>query len=32
MDAMDRLLIAFAEQNRMKLQGDYSPCYHLALE
>ncbi|RLW57450.1 MAG: LOG family protein, partial [gamma proteobacterium symbiont of Stewartia floridana] len=31
-DAMDRLLIAFAEQNRMKLQGDYSPCYHLALE
>jgi predicted Rossmann-fold nucleotide-binding protein len=31
MDAMDRLLIAFAEQNRMKLQGDYSPCYHLAL-
>ncbi|MEJ2621884.1 MAG: nucleotide 5'-monophosphate nucleosidase PpnN [Candidatus Thiodiazotropha sp.] len=31
MDAMDRLLIAFAAQNRMKLQGDYSPCYHLAL-
>ncbi|MES9946256.1 MAG: pyrimidine/purine nucleotide monophosphate nucleosidase domain-containing protein, partial [Candidatus Thiodiazotropha sp.] len=27
--AMDRLLIAFAEQNRMKLQGDYSPCYQL---
>ena len=27
--AMDRLLISFAEQNRMKLQGDYSPCYHL---
>lgn len=27
--AMDRLLIAFAEQNRMKLQGDYSPCYEL---
>jgi predicted Rossmann-fold nucleotide-binding protein len=31
MDAMDKLLIAFAAQNRMKLQGDYSPCYHLAL-
>ncbi|MEW7989376.1 MAG: nucleotide 5'-monophosphate nucleosidase PpnN [Candidatus Thiodiazotropha sp.] len=28
--AMDRLLISFAEQNRMKLQGDYSPCYQLA--
>ncbi|MCU7943251.1 MAG: nucleotide 5'-monophosphate nucleosidase PpnN [Candidatus Thiodiazotropha sp. (ex Cardiolucina cf. quadrata)] len=27
--AMDRLLIAFAEQNRMKLKGDYSPCYEL---
>ncbi len=27
--AMDRLLISFAEQNRMKLQGDYSPCYQL---
>ncbi|MES9852884.1 MAG: nucleotide 5'-monophosphate nucleosidase PpnN [Candidatus Thiodiazotropha sp. L084R] len=30
-EAMDRLLISFAEQNRMKLQGDYSPCYHLAV-
>jgi predicted Rossmann-fold nucleotide-binding protein len=27
--SMDRLLISFAEQNRMKLQGDYVPCYHL---
>ncbi|MCU7935748.1 MAG: nucleotide 5'-monophosphate nucleosidase PpnN [Candidatus Thiodiazotropha sp. (ex Dulcina madagascariensis)] len=27
--AMDHLLISFADQNRMKLQGDYSPCYHL---
>lgn len=27
--AMDNLLISFAEQNRMKLQGDYSPCYQL---
>jgi predicted Rossmann-fold nucleotide-binding protein len=27
--AMDRLLLAFVEQNRMKLQGDYSPCYQL---
>jgi predicted Rossmann-fold nucleotide-binding protein len=30
-DAMDRLLIAFARQNRMKLQGEYAPCYHLAV-
>ncbi len=28
--AMDRLLLAFVEQNRMKLQGDYSPCYELS--
>jgi predicted Rossmann-fold nucleotide-binding protein len=28
-NAMDRLLVAFAEQNRMKLLGDYSPCYQL---
>lgn len=27
--AMDRLLIAFVEQQRMKLQGEYSPCYQL---
>jgi predicted Rossmann-fold nucleotide-binding protein len=27
--AMDSLLISFAKQNRMKLQGDYSPCYQL---
>jgi predicted Rossmann-fold nucleotide-binding protein len=27
--AMDNLLISFADQNRMKLQGDYSPCYQL---
>lgn len=27
--AMDNLLMAFVEQNRMKLQGDYSPCYQL---
>jgi predicted Rossmann-fold nucleotide-binding protein len=27
--AMDHLLISFAEQNRMMLQGDYSPCYQL---
>jgi hypothetical protein len=30
-EAMDRLLIAFAQQNRMKLQGEYTPCYHLAV-
>ncbi|MEJ2593052.1 MAG: nucleotide 5'-monophosphate nucleosidase PpnN [Candidatus Thiodiazotropha sp.] len=28
-EAMDHLLMAFVEQNRMKLQGDYSPCYQL---
>lgn len=27
--AMDTLLMAFVEQNRMKLQGDYDPCYRL---
>jgi pyrimidine/purine-5'-nucleotide nucleosidase len=27
--AMDSLLMAFVEQNRMKLQGDYAPCYQL---
>jgi hypothetical protein len=27
--AMDRLLLAFVEQKRMKLQGEYSPCYRL---
>jgi hypothetical protein len=27
--AMDRLLEDFVEQNRMKLQGKYSPCYQL---
>jgi predicted Rossmann-fold nucleotide-binding protein len=27
--AMDALLQAFVEQNRMKLQGDYTPCYQL---
>ncbi|MEN8167416.1 MAG: nucleotide 5'-monophosphate nucleosidase PpnN [Pseudomonadota bacterium] len=27
--AMDHLLLAFVEQNRMKLQGQYSPCYQL---
>jgi len=27
--AMDRLLHAFAAQNRMKLQGEYTPCYQL---
>ncbi len=31
MSAMDRLLISFAEQKRMKLQGDYTPCYQLDL-
>ncbi|MET0065012.1 MAG: nucleotide 5'-monophosphate nucleosidase PpnN [Candidatus Thiodiazotropha sp.] len=31
MHAMDRMLMAFAEQNRMKLQGDYIPCYQLEL-
>ena len=30
--AMDRLLLAFVEQNRMKLQGDYSPCYELSAD
>ena len=30
--AMDRLLLAFVEQNRMKLQGDYSPCYALSAD
>ncbi len=27
--AMDALLQAFVEQNRMRLQGDYTPCYQL---
>ncbi len=27
--AMDKLLIDFVEQKRMKLEGDYSPCYQL---
>ncbi|MCU7843015.1 MAG: nucleotide 5'-monophosphate nucleosidase PpnN [Candidatus Thiodiazotropha sp. (ex Monitilora ramsayi)] len=27
--SMDEVLVAFVEQNRMKLQGDYSPCYQL---
>jgi predicted Rossmann-fold nucleotide-binding protein len=27
--AMDKLLIDFVKQNRMKLEGDYSPCYQL---
>ncbi|MCU7796925.1 MAG: nucleotide 5'-monophosphate nucleosidase PpnN [Candidatus Thiodiazotropha sp. (ex Myrtea spinifera)] len=27
--SMDEVLMAFVEQNRMKLQGDYSPCYQL---
>ncbi len=27
--AMDHLLQAFAVQNRMKLQGDYTPCYRM---
>jgi predicted Rossmann-fold nucleotide-binding protein len=27
---MDRLLKAFVEQRRMKLQGDYTPCYQLS--
>ncbi len=27
---MDRLLRTFVEQRRMKLQGDYSPCYQLS--
>lgn len=30
--AMDRLLLAFVEQNRMKLQGEYSPCYELSVD
>ena len=30
--AMDRLLVAFVEQSRMKLQGDYSPCYELSAD
>ncbi len=30
--AMDRLLIAFVEQKRMKLQGEYSPCYQLVAD
>ncbi len=28
-EAMDRLLRTFVEQKRMKLKGDYSPCYQL---
>ncbi len=28
-EAMDRLLRTFVEQRRMKLKGDYSPCYRL---
>jgi pyrimidine/purine-5'-nucleotide nucleosidase len=29
--AMDRLLQSFVAQNRMKLQGDYAPCYQLVV-
>jgi predicted Rossmann-fold nucleotide-binding protein len=29
MAALDSLLSAFVEQNRMKLSGDYTPCYEL---
>jgi hypothetical protein len=29
MDAMDRLLDSFVKQGRMKLSGDYRPCYRL---
>jgi predicted Rossmann-fold nucleotide-binding protein len=30
LEAMDRLLQRFVRQGRMKLQGDYTPCYRLA--
>lgn len=30
MAALDKLLISFVEQGRMKLKGDYEPCYKLA--
>ena len=29
MESLDALLKAFVEQNRMKLSGDYTPCYEL---
>ncbi len=31
LDAMDRLLRAFVAQRRMKLSGEYTPCYELAV-
>ena len=32
MQALDKLLCSFVEQNRMKLSGDYQPCYELVKE
>ncbi len=29
MESLDKLLASFVEQNRMKLSGDYQPCYEL---
>jgi len=29
MEALDKLLISFVEKGRMKLKGDYEPCYKL---
>lgn len=29
MQSLDKLLASFVEQNRMKLSGDYTPCYRL---
>ena len=29
MQSLDKLLSSFVEQNRMKLSGDYEPCYEL---
>jgi len=30
--ALDKLLVSFVEQGRMKLNGDYKPCYQLLTE
>ncbi|MND08824.1 LOG family protein YgdH [compost metagenome] len=29
MQALDALLLAFVEQRRMKIAGDYRPCYRV---
>ncbi|MEY3018593.1 MAG: hypothetical protein RL336_1728, partial [Pseudomonadota bacterium] len=32
MKAMDDLLTAFAKDGRMKLAGDYEPCYKITID